>query len=150
MKKLFLLYNRNNTLYYIFIMQSIIQYQYSLAENFLEYIQDIQIPYFWILMENFPLDKISWIVYITVFLLSLWSWIIWRLFCRIFKTHVYNIEKYKWILLLNGFYFIPFIYWFFWWKFNVINVFLLFIGSWFYVGLDIFLHQPDRVIDFFN
>ncbi len=150
LKILFILYNTNNILYHNFIMQSIIQYQYSLAEKFLEYIQNIQIPYFWIWMENFPLDKISWIVYITVFILSLVWWFIWRIFCRIFKTHVYNIEKYKWILLFNWFYIIPFVYWFFWWRFSVINIFLLFLWSWVYVWIDIFFNQPDRIIDFFN
>ncbi len=131
-------------------MQGIIQYQYSLAEKFLDFIQSIQIPYFGIFMGSFPLDEISWIVYITVFILSLVCWIIWRLLCKLFKTHLYNIEKYKWLLLLNGFYIIPFIYGFFWWRLTIINIFLLFLGSGVYVWIDIFFNQPDRIIDFFN
>jgi len=131
-------------------MQEIIQYQYKLAENLLHYIQSINIPSYGILLEQYKLEDIPGIVYITVFILSLLSWILGRMFCWVFKTHVYNIEKYRISLLFNIFYFLPFIYWFFGGQFRVINIFLLFIWSGFYIWLDIFLHQPDRVIDFFN
>lgn len=62
-------------------MQEIIQYQYKLAENLLHYIQSINIPSYGILLEQYKLEDIPGIVYITVFILSLLSWILGRMFC---------------------------------------------------------------------
>ncbi len=150
MKILFILYNTNNILYYNFIMQLIIQYQYSLAEKLLDFIQSINFPGIWLLLENYALNQIIGVVYVTVFIISILSWVLWRIFCRLFKTKLYNIEKYNIVLLLNFFYIVPFAYWFFWGKFNFMNVFFIFIWSWFYIWLNTFLTQPNTVIDFFN
>lgn len=111
-------------------MKEIISVQYRVAEYIINYFQQLEIPNYGLLVpEYYDISQLPGVLFITVFLLSLLSWFLGRMFCSVFKTYVYNIENYRTSVLINIFYVVPFLYGFFWWKLRSRNIFILFVWN---------------------
>jgi len=138
-------------------MWEIVGFQYLVSEIVLTYISESILPYFAELIpeysklmpEHFRIFEIDGILFITTFILSLFAFFLWRLISKITGFRAYRPEKYRLVLFLNVFYLVPFAYGLIWGRFNIINVFLLFLWSGAYHAFQYIISHPDMVIDYF-
>lgn len=135
------------------MLWDIVDFQYKISEVVAKYISDTTLPYYPDLIDLYPVffdvSKTLWILFVMTFILSFLSFLLWRVLGKLFKFQAYDAEKYRIVLFFNIFYLVPFIYGFIWWRFNIINVFLLFLGSWAYFAFEWIISNPDAVIDYF-
>jgi hypothetical protein len=137
-------------------MWEIVALQYRISEIVIRYISDTILPYYsnispeftWLYPQFFDISETQGMLFIATFILSVLAFLIWRLLWKIIWFHVFKPEKYKLILLLNIFYVIPFIYWFIGGRFNILNIFLIFLWSWAYSTFQYIFSHPDMVIDY--
>jgi hypothetical protein len=136
------------------MLWQIVDFQYKVSEVVVKYISDTVLPYYPNLEELYPvffdISKTLEILFVMTFILSFLSFLLWRLLWRLFKFQAYDAEKFRIILFFNIFYIVPFVYWFIWGRFNIINIFLLFLGSGAYFAFEWVISNPDAVIDYFT
>lgn len=140
------------------MLWKIVEYQYKISEIIVKYISDTVLPYYAEinpeLAELYPrffdISQTLWVLFVVTFILSVLSFILGRILWRVFKFQAYDAEKFRIVLFFNIFYIVPFIYGFIWWRFKIINVFLLFLGSWAYFAFEWVISNPDAVIDYFT
>lgn len=138
-------------------MWEIVAFQYKISELFIWYIFEIILPYIhsikpdilWLDPDFFNISETKWFLFVVTFILSIVAFMFWRLVWKIFNFQAYQAKKYRVMLFFNIFYIIPFIYGFIWWRLNIINLFLLFLGSWSYFAFQWVLSNPNWVIDYF-
>lgn len=138
-------------------MWEIVAFQYKISEMFLHYISDNILPYFSeyfpdiieLIPNYFQIFHVQGLLFVTTFILSLTAFWVWRLLWKITWFHAFKPEKYRLVLFLNIFYIVPFIYGFIGWRFNIINVFLMFLWSGAYFAFQYIISHPDVVIDYF-
>lgn len=139
-------------------MWEIVAYQYKITSIVLTYIMEHFLQLYSKVNPNFnelypkffDVSETLGFLFLATFLFSLFIFWLWRLIAKIFKFQVYDAEKYRVILIFNIFYIVPFIYWFIWGRFKIINVFLLFIWSWAYYAFKWIFSNPDAVINYFS
>lgn len=124
---------------YRLIMNDIIWVQYRVVEYFFEFIQSKHFIFWDFLSQHSVFFEYDLTMFLWSVLVSILSWLIWRWVCSIIKTTVYNIQDLKWILLLNIFFIVPFLYWALGWQFKFRNFILMLAGNWifFYLYLNL-------------
>jgi len=139
-------------------MWEIVALQYQISEIVIRYISDTVLPYYSTINPNFSelypkffnISETQGMLFIATFLLSVLAFLIWRLIWKLIWFHAFKPEKYKLILLLNIFYIIPFIYGFIGGRFNILNIFLIFLWSGAYFTFQYIFSHPDMIIDIFT
>lgn len=136
------------------MLWDIVNYQYQISEVVVKYLSDNILPYYPDLIDLYPIffdvSKTLGVLFVMTFILSFLSFLLWRFLGRLFKFQAYDAEKFRIVLFFNIFYIIPFIYWFIGWRFKIINILLLFLGSGAYFVFEWIISNPDAVIDYFT
>ena len=136
------------------MLWQIVDFQYKVSEVVVQYITETVIPYFPQFEELYPvffdISETLEILFVTTFILSFFSFLLWRLLGRLLKFQAYEAEKFRIILFFNIFYIVPFVYWFIGWRINIINIFLMFLGSWAYFTFEWILSNPDIMLDYLS
>lgn len=136
------------------MLWNIVDYQYKISEVVVKYLSDTLLPYYPDLIDLYPVffdaSKTLWVLFVMTFILSFLSFLLWRLLGRLCKFQAYDAEKFRIVLFFNIFYIVPFIYGFIGWRFKIINIFLLFLGSGAYFVFEWIISNPDAVIDYFT
>lgn len=139
---------------YLNMLWEIVDFQYKISEVVVKYISDTILPYYPDLAELYPIffdvSKTLEILFVVTFILSFFSFLLGRILWRIFKFQAYDAEKFRIVLFFNIFYIVPFVYGFIGGRFKIINIFLLFLGSWAYFVFEWIISNPDSVIDYFT